>query len=105
MQAQHYPMQVFCKLAVLHGVIPQQGWSWPDFLAHAAEELPYAFEESDAKKKWGRKNASSTSLGGRSLRFTGEVVMGSSCIGPVAQSKEEKQIARQVWQLLLPLYM
>ncbi|GAB4817278.1 hypothetical protein N2152v2_004324 [Parachlorella kessleri] len=87
---------VFCKLAVLHEVIPQQGWSWPDCLGHATQELPYAFEKSDAKAKWGGENVFRPFLGGRSLRFTGEAVMGSSCMEPGAQSKEEQQVARQV---------
>lgn len=39
----------------------------------------YAFEKSDAQEKYGRENVFAAMMGGRSLRFTGEVVYGSSC--------------------------
>lgn len=45
----------FCKLAVKAGVLPA-GWDWPGFLRKAQGLLPYAFEKSDAKDKWGGEN-------------------------------------------------
>jgi hypothetical protein len=50
----------------------------PRFLKAAAELLPYAFEKSDAKEKWGGENIFRAIMGGRSLRYTGEVVYGVS---------------------------
>lgn len=64
---------VFAKLAAARRVVPP-GWSWPECLAEAGKLLPYAFEKSDAKEKWGGENVFSAMLGGRSLRFTGETV-------------------------------
>ena len=40
--------------------------------------LPYAFEKSDAKEKWGSENVFAAMTGGLSLRATGEVVYGAS---------------------------
>jgi hypothetical protein len=45
----------FCKLAVKAGVLPRP-WDWALFLNKARGLLPYAFEKSDAKEKWGREN-------------------------------------------------
>lgn len=75
---------IFCKLAVQHNVVPP-GWSWSKFLSTASGLLPYAFEKEDAKEKWGSENVFQAMLGGRSLRFTGEMVYGSSIMGHGAQ--------------------
>jgi hypothetical protein len=74
---------LFCKLAVAHGVVPQ-GWDWKRFLRAAVGLLPYAFEKSDAQEKWGGENVFSVMMGGRSLRYTGEVVYGTSVMGAAA---------------------
>ena len=58
---------VFCRLALEQGAIPE-GWNWPKFLATAVDLLPYAFEKSDAKEKYGRENVFTVAMGGRSLR-------------------------------------
>ena len=58
---------VFCRLAKEHGVLPE-GWIWSKFLDTAAELLPYAFEKSDAKEKYGGENVFALVTGGRSLR-------------------------------------
>ena len=58
---------VFCRLALEQGVIPE-GWNWSKFLATAVDLLPYAFEKSDAKEKYGGENVFNVALGGRSLR-------------------------------------
>lgn len=71
---------LFCKLAVAHGVVPR-GWDWQRFLRAAVGLLPYAFEKSDAQEKWGGENVFSVMMGGRSLRYTGEVVYGTSIMG------------------------
>lgn len=80
---------IFCKLAIQNSVLPA-GWSWAKCLDEAAKLLPYAFEKADAKEKWGRENIFSGMLfGGRSLRYTGEVVYGFSCLSPANWSGEE----------------
>jgi len=72
----------FCRLALGHGVIPS-GWNWPLFLLSSAELLCFAFEKSDAKEKYGGENVFSCFTSGRpSLRMTGEVVYGCSCMSP-----------------------
>ena len=64
---------LFCKLAVRHGVIPD-GWDWAAFLATAKGLLRYAFEKSDGEEKYGQENVFAVAMGGRSLRYTAEVV-------------------------------
>lgn len=71
-------MQVFCKLAVRRRAVPAHAWSWPAFLRNVAGLLPYAFEKADAKEKWGGENVFAVMFGGRSLRATAELVMGTS---------------------------
>jgi len=85
---------VFCKLAVKHKAIPP-GWSWDKLLAKAAELLPYAFEKSDAKEKWGRENIFSALMGGRSLRYMGEVVYGCSMTASIGMGGESDSVALQ----------
>lgn len=82
---------LFCKLAVVRRVLPLE-WDWPAFLKMARspdlgasspsacllmETLPKRCEEA----KWGQARGFSGShfcdTGGRSLRFTGEVVYGT----------------------------
>lgn len=70
---------IFCKLAVKNGVVPPS-WNWVKFLKTAAGLLPYAFEKSDAKEKWGGENVFTAVTGGRSLHYTAEVVYGTSCM-------------------------
>jgi hypothetical protein len=84
---------VFCKLAVNHGVVPP-GWDWSAFLSKAAGLLGYAFEKEDAKDKWGGENVFSAMMGGRSLRYTGEVVYGSSCMAP-GNPRDDREKAAQ----------
>lgn len=94
---------IFCKLAVKSNVIPP-GWRWDTFLETATGLLPYAFEKSDAKEKWGGENVFTAMMGGRSLRFTGEVVYGFSCMGPGGSSTEHTQVKRSVrgkWKALV----
>jgi len=68
---------VFCRLAVAHGALPED-WNWSAFLAVAEGLIPYAFEKSDAQEKYGSENVFSAAMGGRSLRYTGEIIYGSS---------------------------
>ncbi len=69
---------VFCKLAVSNKVIPSS-WNWKKFLKKSLEDLPFAFEKSDAQDKYGSENVFAGLLGnGRSLRYTAEIVYGSS---------------------------
>jgi len=70
----------FCKLAVKNNVIPSP-WDWNAFLKVASGLVIYAMEKSDAQDKYGNENVFSVLMGGRSLRATGEIVYGSSCMG------------------------
>lgn len=69
---------VFAKLAVRHDCLPSTGWNWERFLQKAKSLIPYAFEKSDAKEKYGGENVFSAFTGGRSLRSTGEIIFNSS---------------------------
>ena len=68
---------VFTKLAVENEVIPDD-WDWKRFMDVAKNLLPYGFEKSDAQDKYGSENVFSVVTGGRSLRYTGEIVYGFS---------------------------
>jgi len=69
---------LFMKLAVRNQVI-SESYCFPfgECLKEAAELLPYSFEKSDAKEKWGGESVFSV---GPSLRRTGEAVYGKSCL-------------------------
>jgi hypothetical protein len=69
----------FCLLAKRSKCIPAGGWQWQEFLRKAAGFVVFAFEKSDAKERWGSENVFSAMMGGRSLRYTAELVYGSSC--------------------------
>lgn len=69
---------VFAKLAALRGVVPP-GWDWAAVLDAAPAHLLCAFEKSDAQEKYGSENVFEAMMGGRSLRYTGEVVYGFPC--------------------------
>lgn len=77
----------FCKFAVRHGVIPD-GWDWPAFLGTAKGLLRYAFEKSDATEKYGLENVFAVAMGGRSLRYTAEVVYGSACMSRPSEAEK-----------------
>lgn len=66
---------IFCKLAVKHGVYPPS-LPWNLIRTKAKENLGFAFEKSDAQKKYGQENVFSILSGGRSLRFTAEEIYG-----------------------------
>jgi hypothetical protein len=86
---------VFCKLAVAHGVIPH-GWDWPAFLRVAAGLLRFAFEKEDAHAKWGGENVFSAMMGGRSLRYTGEVVYRSSVTDGGRRDVDERRMHQEL---------
>lgn len=94
-------------MAAAHGVVPP-GWDWARFLQVAAGLLPYAFEKSDAKDKWGGENVFAAMMGGRSLSATAQDVLGSSCMfgaepEPAAQELQERlceQVDGRLAQLL-----
>lgn len=85
---------VFCKLAVRRQAIPHE-WDWCRFLATAEGLLRYAFEKSDAQKKYGSENVFAAATGGRSLRYTAEVIYGSS-ISAMADSDEADQLEEEM---------
>jgi len=82
---------LFCRLAVARGAIPSL-WSWSGCLEVAAKLLPYAFEKSDAHKKWGNEDFFSTGMGGRSLRCTAELIYGGSCQEDVFSDEPEDDV-------------
>ena len=102
----HDDFLVFCRLAQSSGAIPA-GWDWDAFLMHAAENLRYAFEKSDAQEKYGSENVFAAAMGGRSLRATAEAIFGTSCMAhsggdPEAENAmlervEEWRDAREEW--------
>jgi hypothetical protein len=71
---------VFCYLAVQTNALPTS-WNWANFLQVAATHVSFAFEESDAEQRWGSENVFAAMSGGRSLRYTGEEIYGSSIQG------------------------
>jgi len=86
---------VFCRLAKDRGALPE-GWIWAKFLDTAAELLPFAFEKSDAKEKYGGENVFALVTGGRSLRYTGEEIYGSSLGAFAEESQEYKRMIREL---------
>lgn len=68
---------LFCRLVKEQQFLPGL-WCWTEFLTVAGRLLPYAFEKSDAKEKYGSENWFQAVLGGRSLRYTGERIYGTS---------------------------
>ena len=68
-----HDLMVYCLLAKRCHAVPND-WDWPAFLRKAAEFVPYAFEKSDAKERWGGENVFAATMGGRSLRYTGEQI-------------------------------
>ncbi|CAE8620993.1 unnamed protein product [Polarella glacialis] len=81
---------LFCKLAVRKAVIPPN-WDWAAFLVTAEDLLRYAFEKEDAQEKYGSENVFNAAMGGRSLRYTAEMVYGSSCM-----AMEESDAAQEL---------
>jgi hypothetical protein len=63
---------IFCKLAVLHEVVPPD-WDWSNFLRKAAKRLHYHFDKGDAVTKW---------VCVISMRRTAEIVYGVGMLGP-----------------------
>jgi hypothetical protein len=61
---------IFCILAHRAKCVPAD-WNWGDFLKAAIDYIPYAFDKSDAKERWGSENYFQGASGcGRSLRYT-----------------------------------
>ena len=91
---------LFCVLCKRRGVCDGlQNWSWSTLLDMAVGLLPYAFEKSDANEKYGGENVFSAAMGGRSLRFTGELVYGTGVMGadvedPLTDELREKTYDR-----------
>lgn len=91
----------FCKLAVRRKAIPS-GWNWSEFLNIAKKLIPYAFEKSDAKEKYGGENYFSVIMGGRSLRATGEIICASTVTNLDNNSNlEESQALDEVVSIMI----
>merc|ERR1712194_667927 len=85
----------FLKAGVKNRAIPKRcdksSLNWNDCIAkHAPELLPFAFEKSDAEKKWGVEKVFSTTSGRPSLRVVGEQITG---ISPIDGSEQKKGTA------------
>lgn len=72
---------IFCVLASRANALPKD-WDWDAFLKAAACHVPFAFEKSDAQERWGSENVFAAMTGGRSLRYTAEVIYKSPANGP-----------------------
>jgi hypothetical protein len=68
---------VFARLAVERKAVPHD-FDWPRLCAQAGELILYAFEKSDANEKYGSENVFAGMMGGRSLRWTAEVIYGKA---------------------------
>jgi hypothetical protein len=66
-----------------------QRWDWTRFLQAASGLLPYAFEKSDAKEKYGSENKFAGLLGRRSLHSTAELVYGRAFMEPGPDPEDE----------------
>jgi tetratricopeptide (TPR) repeat protein len=86
---------VFCKLAVLNKVIPSK-WNWKTLLEIAVDSIQSAFDKDDAHDKWGGENVFSAMMGGRSLRYTAEIVYGTGVMEKSAGSSEFHNLMRKV---------
>ena len=80
---------VFVKLAAQREVIPKVGWSWEKFFAASKRLVMYAFEKSDAQDKYGEENVFAVLAGGRSLRYTAEIIY-----GPIGSETSEYRAMR-----------
>lgn len=89
---------IFAKLSMKNNVIPQD-WSWQSFFDQALRLVPYAFEKSDAKEKYGGENVFSAMTGGRSLRLTGEAIYCTS-----VTSQEESELYEQVYEKVMKAF-
>mmetsp|Transcript_7913 Transcript_7913/g.16022 ORF Transcript_7913/g.16022 Transcript_7913/m.16022 type:complete len:271 (-) Transcript_7913:427-1239(-) len=72
---------VFCILALRADAVPS-GWTWKAYLGAAAKYIPFAFEKSDAKERWGGENYFQAQMGGRSLRYTAQEIYKSQVDRP-----------------------
>lgn len=87
--------QIFCILAHRAKAVPAD-WDWKSFLKAATNYIPYAFEKSDAKERWGSENYFEGASGaGRSLRYTGMQIYKSGVDEP-GDSNEHTQVASEV---------
>jgi len=85
---------VFARLAVSRGVLvapPALPEFWPSFTHRLATVMFQAFGKEDAKRVYGRENVFTVMSGGRSLRFTAEMIYDSGVQGPT--DKAPVQIA------------
>lgn len=87
----------FCKLAMCNNALPLC-WDWLFFLEKHGNLLCFAFEKSDAKEKYGKENIFLAAMGGRSLRFTAEIIYGCSM-----EAQEESETHQKVLAILDPL--
>ena len=86
---------IYCILAHRAKSLPA-GWNWASFLKAAVEYIPYAFEKSDAKERWGSENYFEGASGaGRSLRYTGMQIYRSKVDEP-GDSREHVQASDEV---------
>jgi hypothetical protein len=81
---------------LLFNVLSEKRFAFPDefdfqsYFSFAKKNLFFAFEKSDAQEKYGGENVFSVISGGRSLRFTAELIYGRSVQDGVASHDENK---------------
>jgi len=90
---------VFAKLALKLNAIPAQNWSWEEFLIVAGQLLGFAFEKSDAQEKYGGENVFDVAMGGRSLRFTAEVIYETGIQGEQDLSTNQMTVENEISEL------
>jgi len=83
----------FCFLANRENAVPD-GWDWQHFLKSAPLYIAYAFGKSDAKERWGSENYFNAEMGGRSLRFTGNIIYGSPVDTPTKSIQHVEALER-----------
>lgn len=92
---------LFCKLASSKNVIPQLDWDWKKLLVSASRLLGAGeFTKENAIKLYGSENVFDINRGGRSLRYTAELVYCTCCTNPDwSKDKDYIRIKDEIHQL------
>jgi len=85
---------VYCILAARHGAVPSD-WNWRLCVKKSRKYIPYAFEKSDAEKRWNREKYSYLARGARSFRYTGAKIYNYSSDFPT-QSEEHARAEKDL---------
>jgi hypothetical protein len=96
---------VFARLAVARGVLASPPAVllpefWPSFTQRLAAVMFQAFGKEDAKRVYGRENVFTVMSGGRSLRFTAEMIYDSGVQGPTDKAPVHVAMIAEVAQVV-----